>query len=336
VVSGPTVVGPLLDAIRPNERVQRILAWEGSLIDPLGAILGAVVFTAVAAGTKLGNGHQLAEFAASLSLGLAGGAVGVALLWLLLQRMAVGEILGTSAQVAVVVGVTAACDALRDDSGLIAAIAMGLAVANLPGFRLSARRPFFEVLVQLTLGLLFISISATVTPSSLHHLILPTLGLVAILVLVVRPAVATLSTWRTDLTPGERGLIGWMAPRGIVAAATASTFGADLASKGIGGASDILPVTFMVIVFTVTLYGLTAAPVARLLHVTRPARTRPLVVGGQAWVEDLARAMRDAGLDVRMWSGEPEERDAMRAAGCRSPRVECSRPPPDKAPGSKA
>ena len=110
------------------------------------------------------------------------------------------------------------------------------------------------------------------------------------------------STLRTDLTRGERAFIGWMAPRGIVAA-TASTFGASLAAKGIGGASKILPATFVVIVATVTLYGVTAAPVARRLRVVRPARTRPLLVGGDPWVTGLGRALQAAGLEVLMWAG---------------------------------
>ena len=315
VVSGPTVVGPLLDFIRPAERPQRILAWEGSLIDPIGGILGAVVFTGVAASAKVGTGKQLGEFAISLGVGLLGGAVGVGLLWLLLRRLSLGEVLGTLAQVGSIVAVAAACDAVRDDTGLIAAIVMGLAVANLRGFDMPARRPFFEVLIQLILGLLFVSISATVTPASLRNVVVPTLVLVLILVLVIRPLVALLSTWRTDLTRGERGLVGWMAPRGIVAAATASTFGATLAAKGIEGASKILPATFLVIVATVTLYGLTAAPVARLLGVVRPVRTRPLLIGGDAWVVDLARALRSAGLNVLMWAGHPGERERVLAAG---------------------
>ena len=116
--------------------------------------------------------------------------------------------LGTTAQLASVVAVAAGCDVLRDDTGLIAAIVMGLAVANLRGFDIPARRPFFETLVQLIIGLLFISISATVTPASLRHLILPTLALVAVLVLVTRPLVALLATLRTDLTAGERGSSG--------------------------------------------------------------------------------------------------------------------------------
>ncbi len=315
VVSGPTVVGPLLRFVRPTERLQRVLIWEGSLIDPVGGILGALVFHAVAASTHRGPGSQLAQFALSLGVGLAGGLIGTALLWLLLRKLRLGEVLGTSAQLAAVVAVAAGCDALRDDTGLIAAIFMGLAAANLRGFDIPARRPFFETLVQLIIGVLFISISATVTPQSLRHLILPTIALVAVLVIVARPIVAFTSTLRTDLTKGERAFIGWMAPRGIVAAATASTFTAGLVAKGIGGASKILPVTFLVIVATVTLYGLTAAPVARRLHVGRPARTRPLLVGGNRWVIDLGLALQSAGLEVLMWAGRDEQREQIRQAG---------------------
>src|SRR5215467_1186441 len=169
VVSGPTVIGPLLGFIRPTERLQRVLSWEGSLIDPVGGILGAVVFHAVIASTHYRPGYQLAQFLAGIGVGLAGGIVGVALLWLLLRTLRLGEVLGTTVQLAAVVAVAAGCDILRDDTGLISAIVMGLAVANLSGFDIPARRPFFETLVQLIIGVLFVSISATVTPASLRH-----------------------------------------------------------------------------------------------------------------------------------------------------------------------
>jgi hypothetical protein len=158
-------------------------------------------------------------------------------------------------------------------------------------------------------------VSATVTPHSLRHLLLPALGLVTVLVLVTRPLVAQLATIRTDMPTGERWFTGWMAPRGIVAAATASTFSAGLIHQGVGGASKILPVIFLVIVATVTLYGLTAAPVARKLGVIRPERTRPLLVGGDAWVIGLACGLRSAGLDVLMWAGFDEQREHIKAAG---------------------
>jgi NhaP-type Na+/H+ or K+/H+ antiporter len=315
VVSGPTVVGPLLSFVRPTERLQQVLIWEGSLIDPVGGILGALVFHAVSASTRKGPGSQLLQFAASVGVGLAGGVIGTALLWLLLRRLRLGEVLGTTAQLATVIAVAAACDVVREDAGLLAAIFMGLALANRRGFDIPSRRPFFETLVQLIIGLLFISISATVTPQSLRHLVLPTLVLVVVLVLVARPIAAFASTLRTDLTKGERAFTGWMAPRGIVAAATASTFSAGLVAKGVGGAAKILPVTFVVIVATVALYGLTAVPAARRLGVSRPARTRPLLVGGAAWVIDLGRALQSAGLDVVMWAGLDQQREQIRHAG---------------------
>jgi NhaP-type Na+/H+ or K+/H+ antiporter len=315
VVSGPTVVGPLLNFIHPAERLQRVLIWEGSLIDPVGGILGAVVFSAVLATTHEGPGYEIGQFLIGIGTGVAGGVVGIAVLWFLLRKLRLGEVFGTASQLAAVVGVAAACDIVRDDAGLVAAVMMGLAVANMHGFDAPSRRPFFETLVQLIIGVLFISISATVTPASLRHLILPTLGLVAVLVLVTRPLVAQLAALRTDMPKAERWFTGWMAPRGIVAAASASTFSAGLVSHGIAGAAKILPVTFLVIVATVTLYGLTAAPVARRLGVTRPDRTRPLLVGGEAWVVDLACGLRSAGLDVLMWAGVEEQRERIRNAG---------------------
>jgi NhaP-type Na+/H+ or K+/H+ antiporter len=315
VVSGPTVVGPLLSFIHPTERLQRVLIWEGSLIDPVGGILGAVVFHAVLASTRRGVGYQLGQFLIGISTGVAGGVIGTAVLWFLLRKLRLGEVLGTTSQLASVVGVAAACDIIREDAGLIAAVIMGLAVANMRGFDMPARRPFFETLVQLIIGVLFIAISATVTPASLRHLLLPTLGLVAALVLITRPLVAQLATLRTDMPQAERWFTGWMAPRGIVAAASASTFSAGLVKQGIGGASKILPVTFLVIVATVTLYGLTAVPVARRLGVTRPDRTRPLLVGGESWVIDLACGLRTAGLDVLMWAGFEEQREQIRHSG---------------------
>lgn len=213
------------------------------------------------------------------------------------------------------IGVSAGCDIVRDDTGLIAAIVAGLAVSNIRGFDMPARRPFLETLVQLIIGLLFISISATVTPASLVPVLLPALGLIAILVLVVRPLVAFAAAARTELSRGERAFLGWMDPRGIVAAATASAFSAGLVERGVTGAAKVLPVTFLVIVGTVLVYALTAAPVARRLGVVKAEGTRVLLVGGEPWVVDLGRALRSAGLDVLMWAGRDEEREQIRRTG---------------------
>jgi len=315
VVSGPTVVGPLLAFVGPTDRLRRILSWEGSLVDAVGGILGAVVFHAITSSTRRTVPAGVVQFVTSIGVGVLVGIAGIGALWFVLRVLRVGEVLGTLAQLAVVIAVAAICEVVREDSGLIAAIIVGLAVANLPGFDISARRPFFETLVQLILGLLFISISATVAPDSLLHLVVPTLGMVAVLVLITRPLVALLSTWRTELSSGERRFVGWMAPRGIVAAATASTFSTQLVNLGLAGATKILPGTFLVIVMTVTLYGLTAAPVAHRLGVVRTTRARPLLIGGEPWVIELGQVLRTVGLDILMWAGPASQRDAIRASG---------------------
>src|SRR5215475_1204497 len=315
VVSGPTVVGPLLAAVRPTERPRRILAWEGSLIDPVGALLGAAVFHAITTTTTHGVFSQVGQYLASVGIGVAGAIVGVGILWILLCKLRLGESLGTSAQLASVVLVAAVCDAIRSDTGLIAAIAMGLAVANINAFETPSRRSFFEILVQLIIGVLFISISATVTPESVGDVILPSIALVAVLVLVVRPLIAELSALGTDLGTGECRFVGWMAPRGIVAAATASAFAPELVARGEGGAENILPTVFLVIVMTVTIYGLTAGPVARRLRVARPDSTRPLIVGGDPWVVALGRVLKSVGVPVLMWAEPAQERADIIAAG---------------------
>jgi NhaP-type Na+/H+ or K+/H+ antiporter len=314
VVSGPTVVEPLLRFVRPTEHLGRLLDWEGSLIDPVGGVLGSVVFAAVVS-VHHGVGYQVGRFALSIAIGVAGAAIGTAVLWLCLVKLKLGRQLATITQLACVVGIAAACDILRDDSGLIAAILMGLALANLGLFAALQRDQFFDTLVQLLIGLLFVSISATVTPSSLQHVLLATLGLVAVLVLVTRPLVAFIATLRSGLNRGERAFVGWMAPRGIVAAATASTFAPALVKAHVGGATKILPVTFLVIVATVAIYGLSAVPVARLLGVSKPARASTLIVGGEPWVIDLARALRHAGVDVLSWAHAADQRQQIERAG---------------------
>ena len=142
----------------------------------------------------------------------------------------------------------------------------------MPAIRTIEDRAFFRTIVQLVIGVLFISISATVTTDDVWTVLGPSLALVAGLIFVVRPFVAAVATIGTDLSLRERVFIGIIDPRGIVAASTAAAFSLPLAEIGIAGANDLLPVTFVVIVGTVTVYGLAAAPAARLLGVSAPRR----------------------------------------------------------------
>jgi NhaP-type Na+/H+ or K+/H+ antiporter len=280
IVSGPTVVAPLLRLARPVRRVERILAWESTTIDPIGALIGALTFQAIRIRPADEVGRGVLAFTANVSVGLVGGAIGAAVLWVLLRKLRLSGPRATLGIVATVVAVAAFCNALRSSTGLVAAIVMGIALANLPGLDLPEDRPFFKTVVELLIGLLFVSISATVTPESVGDVLWPTLALVAVLVVIVRPLVAATATFRTNLPRKERVFIAWMDPRGIVAASTAATFSAQLVHEDVAGAGKLLPATFIVIVCTVSLYGLTAAPLARRLGLTasqEPDDERPAV-----------------------------------------------------------
>jgi NhaP-type Na+/H+ or K+/H+ antiporter len=266
IVSGPTVVAPLLRVVEPGRRLTAILEWESTTVDPIGAILATFTYQVVHTGAWYRPGRDFLILASSVGIGLLGGLVGLVVLWLLLERLSISGVLATESTIAVVVVVAAVCNAIRDDTGLIAAIAMGVAITNTGFLRSPEDRPFFRTIVELMIGLLFISISATVTAASVQEVLWPALALTAILILVVRPLVTVAATKGTDLTRSERSFIALMGPRGIVAASTAATLALPLLDDGVEGAHLLMPVTFLVIVGTVTVAGLLARPAKRWLH----------------------------------------------------------------------
>jgi NhaP-type Na+/H+ or K+/H+ antiporter len=310
VVSGPTVVLPLLAFVRPTDRVRSVLKWEGVLIDPIGALLGVLAFQTVLTGYEPGG------MALSIGTGLVVGAVGAAVLWLLLrglQRAAPAQ--GVAAALMVVVGALVVADLIREDSGFLAATVIGIVLANQTQLDVSRVLAFQGTVVELLIAVLFVLISASVEPSQVWDLLPEGLALVAVMMLVLRPLTVAVGTWRSELTRAERAFMALLAPRGIVAAATASAFGLQLAQAGVEGADDILPISFIVIFATVVLYGLTAAPVARLLGLTGAGENVVLVVGGNPWARAIALALKSAGLGVRLWTGRSEEQAAAREAG---------------------
>lgn len=271
IVSGPTVVGPLLHFVRPRARVRRIVAWEGTLIDPVGALIAVLVFQGVLAADGAHPREAVTEFAVGIGCGLLAAAVGVGIIWLGLRLAGDSRVLGTQVLLGAVVVAAGLADWLADDAGLVAGIAMGVAAPLFVKEGLAHVKPFFDTLVAISVGVLFVAISALVTPASLAPLVLPTLAVAAVLILGSRPAAVLLLTARSTLTLRERLFVGWMAPRGIVAASTASGFSAQLVAQGVPGGEALLPAVFVIIAATVATYGLTAVPVANVLGVRRVA-----------------------------------------------------------------
>ena len=316
VVSGPTVVLPLLAYIRPSGTVRSVLKWEGTLIDPIGALIGVVAFGAVKAGAGGDRPFHPGALAGHLGVGLLVGVVATAVLWLLLrglQRTTPRQAI--PAALMCVAGALVAGDLIREDAGLVATTTMGIALANQRSLDVSRILEFHGTVVNLLIGILFVLLSASVSPSQLNGLLAESLALIAIMVLVLRPLDVAISTWRSPLSLSERAFAAWMAPRGIVAAATASAFGLELTSARVSGAEKILPIAFVVIFGTVVLYGLTGAVAARLLGIAGAGGQVVLIVGGHPWARAIAEALKAAGVGVRIWTGDPEEQRAAREAG---------------------
>jgi NhaP-type Na+/H+ or K+/H+ antiporter len=313
VVSGPTVVLPLLAFIRPTGAVRALLKWEGTLVDPIGALLGVVVFVAVGSG----KGWQPGAMLLDLGVGVLVAAAGAPALWLLLREVhRSAPRMVVPATLMVVVAVVVAADLIREDAGLAAATLLGLLVANQRSIDVSRSLfEFEETLVLLLIGVLFVLVSASVSPHEVRSVMPEALALVAVMILVIRPAVVALTTLRSSLTVNERAFVAWIAPRGIVAGATASAFGPALAQKGVAGADKVLPIVFVAIFGTVFVYALSATWVARKLGVAGMGRRLMLIVSGHSWARQIAAALKRSGVAVRMWIGPVEEQDAARSAG---------------------
>lgn len=272
IVSGPTVVTPILDFVGMKGRVRGILQWEGTLLDPIGALVAVVVFQVIRASGAESIGQAALDFVGGLLIGVVAAAIGV-LLFTAGGRLVRGnELLGTQVLLGSVIVAAGVANVVADETGLIAALLMGMAaprIARRFGASLDSSTPFFGTIVSIGIGVLFVSIAALVAPSTVAQVFVPTLVLSFVLILILRPFVAVVGTAGSDLTRQERTFIGCMDPRGIVAPATASSVGAALIALKVPGAEQLLPVAFIVVAVTVAVYGLGAVPMARLLRLTK-------------------------------------------------------------------
>jgi NhaP-type Na+/H+ or K+/H+ antiporter len=294
VVSGPTVVGPLLRLARPADPDATILRWEGIVIDPLGATLGVFCVNAFFV-SELSPGEIWVDVVVVALAGVAAGLAGAALLVAALRRLLVPDELEVAVALAVVVGTYAAAEAVRPEAGLFATTTLGVALANQRIVPVRQLRSFGEPIVVLLIGTLFIVLAARVEAGPLVDHLPEALGLAAVLVLVVRPLVVGLCTWRHPLTIGQRAFLACLAPRGVVAAATAALF--TLRLEQIGQASSVLvPAVFAVIIVLAVVYGLGAVPAARWLGVALPHPTGALVVSGHRWALGLAGELARHGV----------------------------------------
>ena len=302
-VSGPTVVGPLLRYVRPEARIGSLAKWEGIVNDPVGAVLAVLVFEAI----RIGALEQavLATvrgiFVTTL-VGLCIGASAALIIVQLLKRYLIPDYLQSAVLLAVVVALFAFSNGIQHESGLLTVTVLGIALANQKSVTLKHVVEFKENLRVLLISTLFILLASRIEWQQLQSV--GWKGLVFLLLLLfIRPVAVMLSTVGTGLQRPDRLFLSWLHPRGIVAAVVASLFAleieqlakaddATLLIKSLAEqANQLVPLTFLVIVGTVAVYGLTISPLARWLQVAKPDRGGILFAGAERSVREIAKAV---------------------------------------------
>ncbi|MEM6798036.1 MAG: cation:proton antiporter [Planctomycetota bacterium] len=326
-VSGPTVILPLLRQVRPQRRVGTIIKWEGIVNDPIGAVLAALVFEVVrhlATGNAVGEdggalaGESFRNLAFTIVVGLTLGGASAAIIVAMLSRYLVPDYLQNPVILALVILVFAVSNALCAESGLVTVTVLGLLLANQHRVTVKHVVEFKENLRVLLISVLFIVLSSRVEIGWEQVGQIGWRGMVflAAVILVIRPAAAGLATIGSDLRRNERLLLCWIHPRGIVAAAVASLLAIQFEGTRFAAEADLLVLTtFLVIVGTVAVYGLTLRPVARRLGLAGEEPQGVLFAGASPLVRDIALALKAEGFDTLLVDTNPQNISAARMAG---------------------
>ena len=300
VVTGPTVILPMLRHARIAMRPATLLKWEGIVNDPLGALLAVFVFQIAVADATTDSSTiaiVLELLLWAIAAGLVGALAGVGL-GRALRANLLTETLRSPAMLAAVLLVHATGEHLGRENGLLAVTVFGVVLANIKDASIADIQHFKEQISVLLVSLLFIVLSARISLDDMSMLLGPPALLVAAVIFVVRPLVVALATWRTKLPWSERLLVGWIAPRGVVAAAVAGAFEIQLVEAGYDDARLLVPIVFGVIIATVLLHGFSISYLARRLDLGAKPGTGILIVGASNWVLALAEALTKAGAFV--------------------------------------
>ncbi|USI72782.1 cation:proton antiporter [Sphingomonas morindae] len=326
VVTGPTVIMPLLRQARLEPRSAAFLKWEAIVNDPIGATITLLVLSFLTLSTTMSSGDAALQLAWRTLLG--GGiaaALGLAVpigIRTLFRRDLAPEYLKTPILLAGALGVYAAGEAIQPETGLVGATLFGVVLANIDVTGLQELRRFKESLTVFLVSGLFILLTANIDRETVMMLSWPIAATTAAILFIARPLAIGLATLGARVSWAERLLVGWIGPRGVVAAAIAGVAGERLAKAGYPDARLVLPLVFAVIASTVLLHGLSLAPLARRLKLASGGRGGLLIVGASAWTIGLGEALQGSGIPVLMVDRSANALRAARLAGLPTLRVE--------------
>ena len=314
IVSGPTVVGPLLARARVEKKLHDVLTWEAIIVDAIGAILMVVTLQFVVSGSDL-NLTTAGHFFGRLILGGAiGYGTGRFLIFAITRKLVPYDLLNL-----VILGIILlaywGANHLASESGLVTVTVAGLVLGQLKHPSLERIRDFKEQLSTLVISFLFILLSSRIDLSKFGDFGWLMVPAVLSILFVARPLTVFLTTIGTGLNLRERLFLVWLAPRGIIAAATASLFSQVLIDKGYPQADAVETVVFLVIMVTVVLQGLTVAPIAGLLKVNAPPRDGFLLVGIHEFSMRIAELLAARGVPVKLVDNKDDNLALAREAG---------------------
>lgn len=307
VVSGPTVVTPILRNVKPNQTTNTILKWEGILIDPLGALIAVLAFGFIRT-SKTEQEYTLIalrDFFLTMATGAFLGAVAAFILYYLLKKNRLPHYLKNVMTLALVILTFAISELIMKESGLLAATVMGIILANLKIEDIKLILTFKEDISLILISVLFLLLSSRIELHEISQLGINSIILFFIVILVVRPLGIFLSTLGSKISLREKLFISWIGPKGIVAAAVASLFSLELtmeeeklSPEELSDAELLLPLVFMFIVGTVVIQGSTAKLVAQWLGVLRKESYGVLFIGANEAARFVAKYLQDNDVPV--------------------------------------
>jgi len=299
IVTGPTVIMPLLRHIKPSAKVGSILKWEGIVIDPIGAIFAVLVFETIIIGTfQSALPVILLKLSKMILIGIICGFLGAQFIVYAFRNYIVPDYLQVPVSLASVIGLFTLSNSLYEESGLLTVTIMGIVIASQKNFHFKHILEFKENLRVLLISCLFIVLSARLKHDDFINVDYGILFFVIFLIFIARPLTVFISAIGADISFNEKLFISFMAPRGIVAASVASIFSQRLVDAGYSNAKTILPTTFMVIIGTVLFYGLVSPMIATLLKIANPNPQGTLIVGANRIGRLIAGALKNRGFQV--------------------------------------
>ncbi|MCD0460882.1 sodium:proton antiporter [Roseiconus lacunae] len=302
MVTGPTVIGPLIKQVRPSNRVANTLKWEGIVIDPIGAVTSVLVFEALLIDAGNGTGHIAYMLAKTAIVGIVAGIIGGFFVTELIRRFLLPDNLHGVGALAVALLLFGLSDYVAHESGLITVTVMGVWMTNRHPMDIEHIVQLQEHLVTLLIGCLFIVLGSRMELAGILDQGLWGPLFTLILIVAVRPLSVFVALLGSKLNFKEQCFIAGLAPRGIVAAAISTVFALQLQRQGsaelASSASQLSNVIFMTIIGTVAIYGLGATPLANWLGLADKDSSGVLIVGADPWVREFALELKDANVPV--------------------------------------